>query len=71
MKIFHLYRKEGPSYDEYDAKIIVAENEEKARQIANQHTECEGEIWEDMALVNCEIVNTEREGVILASFNAG
>lgn len=71
MKIFHLYREDGAGWDEFDAKIIVAENEEKARKIANQNVGDEGEVWEDSELVKCEVVNTEREGVVLASFNAG
>ncbi len=57
-------------YDCYDGKVIVADSEQRAREIANADTGDEGEIWNNAALVSCQVVNAEIESVILSSYNA-
>ncbi len=58
-------------YDEYDAKLIRAENEAKARDLANEETGDEGSLW-DRDEVKCEEISPEGEPrVVLVSFNAG
>ena len=72
MTLFLLQRVDGAGYDEYDAKIIRANNERQARGLANTKTGDEGRIWNNDALVKCEIVSVAGEiGEILGSFNAG
>ena len=72
MKIFLLERTDGYGYDEYDAKIIRAKDEGKARELANNCTGDEGNIWTDEKEVACkQITVAGEEGVVLASFNAG
>lgn len=72
MIVFYLYRDlNSVGWDEYASKVIVAENEARARQLANENAaDFEGRIWEDVDLVECEVVNTEKEDVILTSFYA-
>lgn len=70
MKIFLLERKEC-GWDEYDAKVIVAKNEQRAREIANQNVGDEGQVWTDESQVTCKIVEVKSEGEVLGSFRAG
>ena len=72
MKLFLLEQLDsGGAYsDEYEAKIIRAENEDQARDIANMTTGDEGEIWEDDTMVSCvEVPQDGDPGVILDDFN--
>ena len=71
MKIYVLLRKDEVGWDEYDSKVIVAKNEKRAREIANQHVGDEGEMWTDPNLVMCEVVDTTTEREVVGSFNAG
>jgi len=67
MKVFLLERANF-SYDEIFRKVIVANNEQRARKIANLETADEGKIWEDSAEVSCTIINLEIEGEIASVF---
>lgn len=68
----YLLKRDECSYDEFDAKVVRAVNEEEARQIANQHIGDEGGIWTDPELVKCQVVEIEGASEeILGSFNAG
>lgn len=75
MRIFLLKQvDDGGAYsDEYEEKVIRAKNENQAREIANENTGDERQIWDDKELVTCEIVtsSTGEIGVISDSFNAG
>jgi len=72
MKLFILSQSYNTDYDTYDAKIVRAETEEQAREIANEVTGCEGKIWCDPSKSRCEALTTEGEAEsILESFNAG
>jgi len=72
MKLWLLETYEPPGYEEFDAKIIRAPSEQRAREIANEHTGDEGRIWDDEKLVKCdECINNGDEGTVLESFNAG
>lgn len=60
-------------YDTYDAKLIRAESEQRAREIANESPGCCCEdIWLDPIKVPCEILTIEgKEEIIISSFMAG
>ena len=72
MKLYLLTR-ETYGYDEYIGKAVLAHNETKARQLANEHVGDEGKIWTKRSEVTCKKINPNDEGeyVILASFEAG
>lgn len=71
MKLFLLSRLDC-GYDEYDAKLIRAKNEEDAREIANECVGDEGEIWAKHSEVECEIISEDGDpSVIISSFRAG
>ena len=60
------------SWDSYDAKLIRAETQKQAREIANQNFGAEGAIWNDKNLVKSTVIaNKGNIGEIIASFNAG
>lgn len=69
MKIYLLERKEC-SYDEYGLKVIVAKNEARARELANEQVGDEGRIWTDASQVTCTKVDTKKEMVVAAEFHA-
>ena len=72
MAIYLLVRTDHPWYDEYDGRVICADNEKQARTIANKSAGDEGQMWDDYSLVVCELIDPDGEhGEILASFNAG
>lgn len=70
MKIYLLSRDDY-GYDEYSSKVVIAKNEERARELANDNTGDEGRIWTNSDLVFCNLVGTKTEGVLLGAFNAG
>jgi hypothetical protein len=67
VNIYLLQRKQF-SYDEYRAKVVVAENESRARELANKDVGDEGQIWTDESQVTCTIVDTKTEMVVLSDF---
>lgn len=70
--IYLLTRKDELGYDEYIAKVIRASCEMEAREIANEDTGDEGQIWMDPAKVRSKEINQiGPKGEILGSFNAG
>ncbi len=71
MKVYILRMIGIVGYDEYDAKMVVAKNEIRARELANMAYGGEGKIWQDEKMVICNKVDKQVEGVVLASFNAG
>ena len=59
-------------YDSYYDKIIRAETEHAARELANKDMGDEGKIWEDTAKVLCQVITPfGTEEVILTNFLAG
>lgn len=71
MKIYVLDRMEIVNYDEYYGKVIVAKDEWRAREIANENVGDEGKIWNDPTRVSCKEVDKKCEGVVLSAFCAG
>ena len=69
MKIWLLKRKGNCGYDENDAVVVNAHDEQDARNIANQHCGCEGGMWTDPLRVSCDQIGTTRlsRGLVLAS----
>jgi len=70
VKIYLLERKEC-GYDEYGLKVVIAKNEARAREMANEQVGDEGQIWTDASQVTCTIVDTKKEMVVAAEFHAG
>lgn len=64
MKIYRVYRTDNVRYDEYDSAVVVAENEELARDSCPFDAS-------DHEVVKVEIVSNKAAGVVLASYNAG
>ena len=58
-------------YDEYWGKVVIAATEARARELANEVIGDEGLIWDNAALVTCEVINLSTEQVVLEAFNAG
>jgi len=73
MKVWMLTRKAADvGWDEFDAKIVLADNQPTARVIANQNTGDEGKIWEHLTAVTCvEITLDGKPRELLGSFRAG
>lgn len=70
--LYLLKRTQAPHYDEYDSKLVRADTEKEARDLANQSPGDEGRIWDDPSKVNCEIVSIHgKPEVVIDSFNAG
>ncbi len=71
MKLFLLSRADA-DYDENEAKLVRADNEQEAREIANVDVGREGQIWTDNTKVKAEIItDAGKAGVLLADFNRG
>lgn len=61
-------------YDEYDSCVIVAENEDKVKEILKQpygtyHNYCEFD--SDQGEIHIKEVDLTKEDIICSSFNAG
>jgi hypothetical protein len=70
MNIYILSRVGSCNYDEYRAKIIVAKNETRARELANINTGGEGKIWNNPLLIYCETIQEDKEEIILEEYKA-
>ena len=64
MNIYKVYRTDPIGLDEYDSAVVVAENEQQARDL------CPFEA-SDTDIVKAEIVDDKVAGVVVSSFNAG
>jgi hypothetical protein len=73
MKLWIIRRREYADWDEYEAFVISAETEERARLLAKEEAlEAEKKIWLDPEYTTChELTVDEPEGVVLADFHAG
>ena len=75
MHIYHLVNHTNVPYDSYDAFVIIATSEEKARAIANEESADEGRLWGERELASCTVIGRARsgasEGIVVGSFNAG
>ena len=70
MKIYKVFRTDSVGWDEYDSAVVVAKNEQHAREIvAKEMSHGWGDVFGEH--VQVELVNKEVEGVVVASFNAG
>jgi hypothetical protein len=69
--LFSLKQINKPGYDEYYAKVIIAENHGQARKLANIRTGDEGQIWEDITLVSCTEIPMDYPGIVLEAFKNG
>ena len=71
MKIYKVYRTDTVDYDEYDGAVIVAKNENHAREIDSSTLDDGSTQWLSDEHVKVEIVSNKDAGIILSSFNAG
>lgn len=72
MKLYLLSRTDDIDYDQYDAILVRAKNEEEARKLAAEHAG--GTPWDGWTPENikCEIVSNKGVAeVIIGSYNAG
>lgn len=74
MKGNNIYLLETDSsmmYDYYDAHVVIAETEERARELC-PHAD-EGDIWKDPEIATIKLLGRTvlDEQVVLSSFNAG
>lgn len=77
MKIFKLTQNENNGYDTYDEAVVIAENEEEAKQM-NPSIDSSGYDWDgwcDLKYVTVEYIgeadSSQTKGFICKSFNAG
>ena len=70
MALFLLRRKVF-GYDEHDAAVIRAANEQEAREIAEKKLVGGSRAWFDLSVTCEEITMTGSHSVILGSFAAG
>lgn len=70
MKVYRVYVDDW-DYDEFDAVVVVAENEDKALAMVENgyHDRCYFEKWQGE--IHVEEVDLTYEHVVLESFNAG
>ena len=71
MQIYLLEQIITPGYDEYEAKVIIANKPIEARILANINTGDEGKIWKNPILVSCKEVDFNISGVVLEAFKGG
>jgi uncharacterized membrane protein len=63
MKVFIVFRTDEWDYDEYDAFVVVAENGERALEIAKERV--------NYGQWDVQEADLSSEGILLDSFNAG
>jgi hypothetical protein len=69
MNIYLVSTKDRVSYDEYDAVVVIAENEKEAIIIAKKSC---GNFKHNLEILDIGIAhNNQEKGEVLASFNAG
>ncbi|MFT6836289.1 MAG: hypothetical protein ACJA0H_002338 [Francisellaceae bacterium] len=81
MNIYKLSQDINDNYDTFDSAIVIADTEDKAREInpasGKWYAECDGEwvAYNKISLIKVELIGTaiegSKEGVVVASFNAG
>lgn len=73
MKLWLLSAAEWGGYDSFDAHVVRAVSEERARQLAAESPGDEGrEVWLNLSSSTCIELNAAGdEGFVLSSFNAG
>ena len=70
MKVYRVYADDY-DYDEYDAIVVVAENEERALTMANSGNWGDSYFRKSQGAIHVKEVDLTTEHVILESFNAG
>ena len=70
MKVYRVYADDC-DYDEYDAIVVVAENEERALAMANSGHWGESYFGKSQGAIHVTEVDLTTEHIVLTSFNAG
>lgn len=70
MKVYRVYA-DRCDYDEYDAIVVVAENEERALAMANSGNWGDGYFRRGQGTIHAKEVDLTTEHIVLESFNAG
>lgn len=70
MKVYRVYADDY-DYDEYDAIVVVAENEERALAMANIGNWGESYFRKNQGSIHVKEVDLTTEHIVLESFNAG
>ncbi len=71
LKVYLLRQIGYVGYDEFESKVVVAQNPEEARRLANIKTGDEGKIWNKPSMVACTEVNLNVPSIVCEVFNAG
>ena len=76
MKLYKISQNKNNQYDTYDAFVVCAENEDKAKLIRLEDADTSCGVWvKNIKDVKVEYLGEAREGLeegeILGSFNAG
>jgi len=75
MNIYLLERTDKWSYDDYDATVVIAENEEDAKKIEITYHSVIRWSWTTPNNIKATLIGTAmpdaKSGVVLKSFNAG
>lgn len=71
MEIYKVFRTDYVAYDEYDGAIVVAKDEQHARELVAKAMPYGWADVVDDENISVELVDTSEEGVVLASYNAG
>lgn len=70
MKVYYVYVNDW-DYDDFDAIVVVAENEDRAFEIASSNYYDHCYFKEHQGEIRVEEVDLTKEHVVLESFNAG
>jgi hypothetical protein len=70
MKVYHVY-VDDYDYDEYDAIVVVAENEDNALNMVKNGYFDGCYFKETQGEIHIEEVDLAKEHIVLTSFNAG
>lgn len=78
MYIYLLWQNEVCGYDTYDSMVVIANSELRAKELSLKDVEPSLSVWADnINDIKCEklgmanIINSNKERVVLKSFNAG
>ena len=79
MNIYKLWQDEVRGYDTYDSCVVIAEDEQKAKDLSIKEL-CSGDVWvrarkwtSNWTKIEAQFLGTSElpEQMVIASFNAG
>jgi hypothetical protein len=67
----YILSKKKQEWDSYIEMIVVADSEQRAREIASSTEAHGGAVWSDSKRVTCTVINPDTEGLVLAFYKYG